>query len=145
TLTPFLPGSDPVAALAGELAGCGRGVGVGWALAEVRERLGRGGVAPLAMELLVLASRGAYPRHHLLVVVDQLEELLTQTTPTNRAAFAELLSSGLGDAVRVVATLRPDWLPPLLANRELAGVLVRPFPLRPLSRPALRSVIEGPA
>jgi hypothetical protein len=33
----------------------------------------------------------------------------------------------------------------LLASRELTGLAVRPFPLRPLTREGLRSVVEGPA
>jgi WD40 repeat protein len=44
-----------------------------------------------------------------------------------------------------VATLRPEFLSQLLASRELAGLPVRPFPLRPLRREALTAVIEGPA
>src|SRR5262249_36915188 len=44
-----------------------------------------------------------------------------------------------------VATLRPEFLSPLLADRELSPAPPRIFPLRPLSRQALASVIAEPA
>ncbi|HSZ30145.1 MAG TPA: WD40 repeat domain-containing protein, partial [Pseudonocardiaceae bacterium] len=97
----------------------------------------------LAEELLRAGPDG--PRRRLLVVVDQLEELFTQAAPHQRARFAELVRPGLNGPVRVVATLRPEFLDQLLADPELAVLAVRAYPLRPLRREALRLVIEGPA
>jgi energy-coupling factor transporter ATP-binding protein EcfA2 len=145
TLTPFLPGSDPMTVLAGELAISGRRFGLSWTVGGVRGRLEAEGLTSMADELLVCASTGAGRRRHMLVVVDQLEELLTQTPVAARARFAELMGLAQTSAVRIVATLRPESLPELLASPELARLPLRPIPLRPLNREGLRSVIEGPA
>jgi WD40 repeat protein len=144
TLAPFAPGAHPDAALTRELAVGARQVGLDWTLAQVRERLGEGRLSELADELL-LAAPGEVRRRHLLVVVDQLEELLTQATPVARSRFAELLRPALGNPIQVVATLRPEFLTQLLASPELAGLPMRVFTLRPLRREALATVITGPA
>ncbi|MGQ0779318.1 MAG: toll/interleukin-1 receptor domain-containing protein [Pseudonocardiales bacterium] len=143
TLPPILPGADPVGALARELAAASRESGLDWTLAQVRDQLDHGGLPELADELL-LAAPGAR-RHRLLVVVDQFEELLTQTVPAQRARFAELLRPALTGPVQVVATLRPEFLDQLLADPDLAGLPTHTYTLRPLRREALRSVIEKPA
>ena len=143
TLPTFLPGMQPVGALAREVAGLARRCGLGWSVAEIRGRLEEGGFAELADELL-LSSPGGRSRR-LLVVVDQFEELLTQTGSAERARFAHLLSPALAGPVQVVATLRPEFLDQLLADRDLAALPTRVHTLRPLRREALRSVIEGPA
>ena len=137
TLAPMLPGADPVTGLARELATAAHRWGLGWDVADVRHRLDDGGQRLLADELL-LAARA----RRLLMVVDQFEELLTQTPPGYRAHFAHLLAPTLGAPVQVVATLRPEFLDQLLIDSELA---VLPTCLYPLRREALPAVIQGPA
>jgi len=145
TLRPLVPGADPVAALAHELAAGGRLSGLDWTLRQVRDQLSHDdGLALLAGELL-LAAPGGGRRRRLLVVVDQFEELLIQTAPADRSRFADLLSPAAAGPLRVVATLRPEFLGQLLASPELAGLPTRIFTLRPLRRETLTSVIEGPA
>ncbi|MGH3996204.1 MAG: toll/interleukin-1 receptor domain-containing protein, partial [Pseudonocardiaceae bacterium] len=143
TLPPILPGADPVGALARELATAARRTGLDWTVEQVERRLDGDGLTPLADELLLAGPDG--PQRRLLVVVDQLEELLTQTPPAQRARFAELLRPAVTGPVRVVATLRPEFFDQLLADPELAALPTRAYPLRPLHREALRLVIEGPA
>ena len=143
TLPPIVPGADPIAALARELAATARQSGLDWTVAHVRHELDHGGLTRLADELL-LAAPGAGQRR-LLVVVDQFEELLTQTGPAQRARFAELLRPALTGPVQLVATLRPEFLDQLLADPDLAGLPTHVYPLRPLRREALRAVIEKPA
>jgi len=143
TLPAILPGADPVGALARELAAAARRIGLGWTVEQVERRLDGGGLTPLADELLLADPDG--PQRRLLVVVDQFEELLTQAAPSQRARFAELLRPALTGPVRVVATLRPEFVDQLLADPELAVLPTRVYPLRPLRREALRQVIEGPA
>ena len=110
-------------------------------MGEVRSRLDEEGLRSLADELLVAARS-----RRLLVVVDQFEELLTQTPPAERAGFAELLRAALvAGSVHVVATLRPEFLDQVLLSPELAILPTRTHALRPLRREALRAVIEGPA
>jgi hypothetical protein len=143
-IEPFLPGRDPVSALAGELAVSGRRWGLAWALAQVQERIAGGGLATLATELLLAASV-SHRRRHLLVIVDQFEELLTQAEPAGRAAFAAALRSALAASVQTVATMRPESLPGLLSSEEFDGLPLHTFPLRPLRPETLPEVIAGPA
>jgi hypothetical protein len=143
-LTPIVPGADPVAALARELAVAARDVRLGWLPADVRERLGRAGtpLTDVADELL-FATPGQR-RTTLLVVIDQMEELLTQTLPETRVAFARLLSP-LPASVRVVATIRSEFLTGILADPAFAALPTRTYALRLLRRESLRAVVEGPA
>ncbi|MGQ0774256.1 MAG: nSTAND1 domain-containing NTPase [Pseudonocardiales bacterium] len=143
TLAPIVPGTDPVAALVQELATEARQSGLDWPVPEVRHRLDEGDLAGLVGELLRAASGD--PRRWLLVVVDQFEELLTQTAPEERARFAELLRPALAGPVQLVGTLRPEFLAQLLGDPHLAPLPTQVYPLRPLHREALREVIEGPA
>ncbi|HEU0088610.1 MAG TPA: TIR domain-containing protein [Pseudonocardiaceae bacterium] len=143
TLPPIMPGADPVAALVRELAAATRQLGLGWTVTRVRQRLETGGLTELADELLLTAPGG--PRRRLLIIMDQLEEVLTQTAPAERARFAELLRPALDGPVQLVATLRPEFLDQLLTDSDLAALPAQVYPLRPLRREALRAVIERPA
>ena len=143
TLPAMLPGTDPVTGLARELAVAAQRLELGWTVAQVRHQLDETGLTGLVDDLL-LAARA----RRLLVVVDQFEELLTQSGPGERARFAQLLRSALGGRVQVVATLRPeflDQLDQLKDDSDPKELPTRTFTLRPLSREALRVVIEGPA
>jgi hypothetical protein len=142
-LQPILPGADPVGTLARELAVAARRIGLDWTVEHVHHRLSENGFASLADELLLADPDG--PQRRLLVVVDQFEELLTQAAPGQRARFAALLRPALTGPVRVVGTLRPEFLDQWLAEPDLASVATDVYPLRPLHREALRLVIEGPA
>jgi WD40 repeat protein len=143
TLPAILPGTQPVAALGRELAASAKQVGLSWTVTDVRRRLDDGDLTGLVDDLL-LAVPGRR-RRHLLLVVDQFEELLIQTWPEERARFAELLCDALAGSLQVVATLRPEFLDQLLASPELAVLPTRTQTLRPLRPEALRAVIEGPA
>ena len=141
TLPAVMPGADPVAALIRALAEGAPDAGLYWTVGEVRSRLSKEGFRSLVDELLVAARC-----QRLLVVVDQFEELLNQTPPVERAAFAKLLRTGMvAGPVHVVATLRPEFLDQVLLSPELAILPTRTHTLRPLRRDALRAVIEGPA
>ena len=141
TLPVIVPGADPVAALTRAVAEGAQHADLHWTVGEVRSRLDQDGFRALADELLV-ATRC----RRLLVVVDQFEELLSQTPPAERARFAELLRTALvAGSVHVVATLRPEFLDEVLLSPELAILPTRTHTLRPLRREALRAVIEGPA
>jgi hypothetical protein len=142
-LPAILPGAHPVAALARELAASARQLDLPWTVTEVRQRLDADGLTGLADDLL-LPRRGR-SRRHLLVLVDQFEEMLTQTGGEERAQFAELLRDALDGPVHVLATLRPEFLDPMLASPELSVLPARTYALRPLRPESLRTVIEGPA
>jgi len=143
TLPPIVPGADPVAALARELAVAAREAGLNLTVRRVRQRLDNGRLTELADELLLAARDG--PRRRLLIVIDQFEELLTQAAPSERARFAELLRPALTGPVQVVATLSPEFLDQMLADPDLATLPTNTYTLRPLRHEALRAVIEKPA
>ena len=143
TLSPIIPGADPVAALGRELAAAARRVGLGWTGRQVRQQLDDGGLAGLAEELLLAAPGG--PQRRLLVVVDQFEELFTQTAPTDRVRFVELVRPVLAGPVQLVATLRSEFLDQLLSDPALGAIAMHTYTLRLLGREALRTVIERPA
>jgi hypothetical protein len=106
-LSPILPGADPVAVLSRELAVLARRIGLGWTVEYVRQQLDQRRLIGLVDELLLADPAG--PQQRLLIVVDQIEELLTQAPPVARARFVALLRSALTGSVRVVATLRSEW------------------------------------
>ncbi|MGH3799823.1 MAG: TIR domain-containing protein [Pseudonocardiaceae bacterium] len=143
TLPPMLPGADPLRTLARVLATAARRSGLDWTVQHVHHRLDDEGLAGLADELL-LADPGG-PRQCLLVVVDQVEELLTHTAAAQRDRFIELVAPALAGPVHLVVTLRPEFLDRLLSDPGLARLSTTIYPLRPLRRETLRAVIEQPA
>ncbi len=142
-LSPIFPGADPVRALARELAAVARRISWDWKVEEVHHRRDERGLDGLADELL-LASPGG-PSRRLLIVVDQIEELLTQTAPAQRGRFVQLLRPALAGPVQVVGTLRSDFIDQLLADSHLADLATTIYCIRSLHREALRMVIQGPA
>ncbi len=86
----------------------------------------------------------------ILLVVDQLEELVTQVhTAAVRRAFAEAILSLADDAaapIRVVATVRGDFLGKLTRNAELSEALARNMVLLgPPDAAGLAETLRGPA
>jgi WD40 repeat protein/energy-coupling factor transporter ATP-binding protein EcfA2 len=141
TLPALVPGRDPVATLARELAREAKDVGLDWTFSFARDQLNSDdGLAVLSNELLVAGDK-----QQLLCMVDQTEELITVASASARGQFADLLRPALADSVEVVGTLRPEFLASVLNSPELAELPASTFALRPLSRAALPSVIEGPA
>ncbi len=87
-------------------------------------------------------------RKGLLVLVDQLEELVTMSDPAEAAAAAEALVglANQGPGVRVLATVRGDFLTRLTALPALKDAIVGGlFLLGPLGRDGIRAAILGPA
>ena len=85
----------------------------------------------------------------LVLVVDQFEELFTQSTPDEAARFVDALVEAVRDdhsRVRVVATLRADFYDRPLRHRGL-GELLRTGTevLTPMSPEDLERAVNGPA
>ena len=142
-LAPMLPGVDPVAALTNELTTAAHAVGHPLKSADIRRRLEHaGGLLDLISDLLEAVPGPR--RTRLLLVIDQFEELLTQTSSTERARFAGVLKPAISNNLGIVATLRPEFLDPLLVNSELnvldPGRCI--FALRPLMQDALREMMK---
>jgi hypothetical protein len=95
-----------------------------WAFDSVRGRLDQDdyGLATLAEELLHAAPGRA---RQVLLVVDQFEEPLTVAPTPARAQFARLLCPALDGSLRVVGTLRPEFLGQLLASHEPKELITR--------------------
>ena len=105
TVPVFVPGKDPVRALAEALTDAGREVELAWTDEKVLASLDSDGLAVVADKLIEAApNRQA---KHLLIVIDQGEELLTLAGEVERARFAQILVPG--GRVRVVVTLRSEF------------------------------------
>jgi serine/threonine protein kinase/formylglycine-generating enzyme required for sulfatase activity/energy-coupling factor transporter ATP-binding protein EcfA2 len=136
----MVPGRRPVATLAAVLA-------PHVALEEARlEQLARAEPTTLVRALRAALGEGA--RRGVVIHVDQLEELVTLSEPTEAALMAELLgqlASGV-TGVRLLATSRSDFLTRLGALPGLGEALSRAlYLLRPLGRAEVREVVTGPA
>ncbi|MHC9518772.1 AAA family ATPase [Prescottella equi] len=93
--------------------------------------------------------------HHLLIVVDQIEELFSQCSDADeRAAFLTVLDlaatapvgGGATDTTSVVATMRSDFYPQALTHPVLARALEqRSKTVSPLLREDVVEVITKPA
>jgi formylglycine-generating enzyme required for sulfatase activity len=93
-------------------------------------------------------SRSAAEGTGVLVFVDQLEEIWTLSTAQRRAAFLDALAAlaRVGSGVRLVATLRADFLAQLDDLGALRPVLLRaPVMVGALSSQGLRRAIVEPA
>ncbi|MFD9421898.1 MULTISPECIES: trypsin-like peptidase domain-containing protein [unclassified Streptomyces] len=99
------------------------------------------GLSETAARLLEVRSGS-----RLLIVVDQLEELLQQPPDAvNELADVLFDPPTLPPAVRVLATLRADFLEPVLAHPRLGPVVGRHLlALAPLGEDGLRDIVTGP-
>ena len=142
-LTPIVPGTDPLGHLARAMAAVIRERGIPFDANSLRTDLARDGLNAVGTDLLLAANADSQCK--LLIVIDQFEELLTQTAHTERAEFAATLQRALGGPVQVLATLRPEFLDPIAKDPELSKLPRRIREVRPLEADALRTVIEEPA
>ncbi|WPB76762.1 SUMF1/EgtB/PvdO family nonheme iron enzyme [Archangium violaceum] len=136
----MVPGRRPVATLAAALA-----PHVGQEEARL-EQLAR--AEPTTLVRALRSALGEGVRRGVVLHVDQLEELVTLSEPTEAALMAELLgqlASGV-TGVRLLATSRSDFLTRLGALPGLGEALSRAlYLLRPLGRAEVREVVTGPA
>ncbi|WP_435108577.1 nSTAND1 domain-containing NTPase [Nocardiopsis synnemataformans] len=137
-LPVMVPGADPVGALAKTLA-------ADHAQADAYARRIRRDSGEL-LALLRKIRRESGGTRRTVLVVDQLEELVTLSGDRDRALFLGALRDALhGDRhLRVVATLRVEFLGDLL-NGEAAELFTNPLALGALSRQDLVEIIERPA
>ncbi|NPD26873.1 bifunctional serine/threonine-protein kinase/formylglycine-generating enzyme family protein [Corallococcus exiguus] len=137
TSLSFSPGRLPFTALIAAVASW-LGQPEGMLAARVRDE-------PSA---LARALRAAGPKRGVLLFIDQLEELFTQSEPVEAAAFMEVLGQ-LAIAVpgvRTLATVRGDFLTRVAALPGLGDEVARALYLtRPLSPEGTREAIVGPA
>lgn len=124
---------------------------------DVEEVLALASRAETAPELLTKAQQALRQRPGranatLVLVIDQLEELLTPSAQAER--FMQILRPALrsdtqeqepGAQVLVIATLRSDFLGALQAHSDWRDLSLEPVTVAPLSEAGFTAVIEGPA
>ncbi len=96
--------------------------------------------------VLQIIARWRRQHGHVLLVLDQFEELFTQNTEEEQARFAQLLGRmNLEADIHVLVSMRDDFF--FLCHRypELAPLFVDPLPLAPLSGDDLRRALVQPA
>ncbi|MGW0773982.1 nSTAND1 domain-containing NTPase [Streptomyces sp. NPDC002835] len=137
-LPAFSPGPNPLGALAAAIAAAG---GEQETVATVLRRLRQ---RPSALKAELSRLRGGRFRRTLLVV-DQFEEVVTLAGGRERAQFLDALRSCVEQdcGIRVLATLRVDFLGQLLATRQ-AEVVQHPVAIGTLGRGQLAEVVERP-
>ncbi|WP_211697612.1 TIR domain-containing protein [Mycobacterium spongiae] len=102
------------------------------------------GLADMGRELLIGAEAGVGCK--VLITVDQFEELITQTSDSKRQQFVDVLNHALQGRFQVLATLRPEFLQPVLNDPALMKLGLRTHLIGPLgSDEALSQVITRPA
>ncbi len=114
--------------------------------ADLTPQLDERGAAALAQICRRIRADAGKPKGQVLLVIDQLEELLTLAAPAEGAKFLRILDEALEQDERlwVVATLRSEFFSPFL-ELENADLFKEPFAVAPLNRPDLLRAIEGPA
>jgi hypothetical protein len=91
-------------------------------------------------------TRGAQDAH-LVLCVDQLEEVLVESARPAATAFLRALREAFDESgqLLVVATLRSEFLTELHAIASLVGLPYQLLALGGLSAPQVRAMVEGPA
>jgi WD40 repeat protein len=137
----FAPGADPLVSFASSLAALLPDTTVDQVQTELVQ--GSAGVRRCLDRLRTARGGRAAP---VLLVVDQLEELLTLTGAQDRGAFLSLIDESLAadPHLWVVATLRSDFLTDFLGT-GYAALIHQPTLVGVLGRTELFEVIEKPA
>ncbi|MFD3819075.1 trypsin-like peptidase domain-containing protein [Streptomyces rubiginosohelvolus] len=139
-------GSSPVVRLAQELLALLEPGLSGVELLDRARELGRDltGERPLAdIVPLVLDRQGT---RRLLVVIDQFEELLAREAAAVDALASVLFDEALPDTVRILSTLRADFLGTVLDHPGLGHAFDgrRAYALGPMSTGQLRDIVTLP-
>jgi energy-coupling factor transporter ATP-binding protein EcfA2 len=143
---PMVPNEEPLEMLARCIAKTQRSQGrmIEWVDTLKTLEMPGLGLVSVARDLLDHASR---EQRLVLVFVDQGEELFTRASDTARTRFVRVVKDALNgvDVIRVVATIRSEFLTSALQQTELAEFIYEPFVLTRLPRSRLASAIAGPA
>ncbi|MFD9716169.1 AAA family ATPase [Streptomyces sp. NPDC059076] len=137
-LPAFTPGPNPLGALAAVLAALGDGTeSTNAVLRRLRQD-------PGALRAELVRLRGGRFRR-VLLVVDQLEEVLTLAGDRERSEFLDALVSCVEHdvGVRMLATLRVDFLGQFLAT-DHAELTQQPEAIGAIGRPRLFHVVQRP-
>jgi WD40 repeat protein len=144
-LPALVPGGRPVRALAACLVRSRNGRADPDAVDTAEGALHAGGGPALLAHVERL--REAAGAASVLLVIDQCEELVTRAGVRDRRAFLDLLRDALSpdSPLRVVVTLRSEFLDGTPQRAELADLVDDPLLVQPLDRARLAEVIARPA
>lgn len=93
-----------------------------------------------------LVSKWRQSHDQTLVILDQFEELFTQNPPETQSHVARILARfALEAQSHVLLSMRDDFLFRCSSQQTLTPLFSEPFPLGPLSGPALRRALTQPA
>ena len=114
--------------------------------AESRKRLW---TQPTALADVIYTWSEDHADHHLLLIIDQFEEVITLCQrDTEREQFLKLLVRAIQahpDRLRLVVTLRSDFEPQFSSSALTPFWKQARFVVPPMSQDELRDAIEGPA
>lgn len=157
-LPVVVPGDDPIGALSTSLATQAGSVGLDWTTSSVRRWIdndlalpasAQRGASPTSVMIDIVEAlhRGPDARRGTtsLLIIDQMEELFTRADAASRARMAQLLATAMTGPMRIVGTLRSEFLGVYQRSADFGQVPLRSFLLPPLADAMLRSVIEIPA
>ena len=151
-LPPVRPGGRPLRELAVSIAtACGEAsVQHTWRSVEAslasESDDGKSGAAALAEVLWELRAATADPNAHVVLVIDQAEELITGDRDTGQ--FVELLLASQQRAdfpLQLIWTLRSDFLGAFQVHPALRHIRAEDLRIGPLDVADVSRVIEGPA
>ncbi|MGW0252119.1 nSTAND1 domain-containing NTPase [Nocardia goodfellowii] len=139
-LTPVAPRSNPLGYLAAAIAATALTLGVELTSEAVRIELTAGAGEELIQDLLLRSGA-----RHLLVAIDQFEEMITHSSKEVQREFAQCVDSLVGPYVQFVATARIEFFDRIVDSAFRNLVTAEPYIVKPLDRSTLRDVIAGPA
>jgi len=145
-LPTLVPGDRPIRRLARNIASALAAHGVDAHVAELATRLSGSGSA-LTDAVEELRDTYAGPPPHVLMVIDQAEELVTLSPSDERRRLLDLVRQTIDDALDLwaIASVRAEFLDVLLQQPDTGGLIDDALLVTPLDRGRLFAVIEGPA
>ena len=104
--------------------------------------------SPLVELAFRLQLQGEYPEATVVLVIDQFEELLGHDSEHVATRFLKMLRTAIdveGGPLLVIGTMRSDYLGMLQSSAPLLGLGFKSVSVGPVSRDAMRQIIELPA
>src|SRR5215213_9853400 len=143
---PLTPGAQPTRRLAASLSIAFSRHGRGIAVDELERQLVGGETRALLSQVERLREAAGGVRH-VLIAIDQSEELITRAGKREQETFLRLLDDSLdvNSPLWVVATMRSEFLSTAPERAGLSEVIDDPLIIEPLSRARLPEVIARPA
>ena len=146
---PFAPGSRPTHKLAVHLARVLAHRGIERSAEDLERSFtdpvtGSAALVDVARSLSDAAGSGS---PHVLISIDQAEEIITRTGPNEQEAFLRLIKNATGEEspLWVVCTIRSEYLSTAPERAGVSEVTDDSVVLEPLSRNRLSEVIARPA